>query len=421
VPKTPAAAGRLPVVDLDGPPSQGSDSGGWSPDDSLDDLLANCPDLAGDLAWAGEAWLEDPERPDAEPTVREVLKAGFWDRTRETGAGFAAGGVNDTMPPGAVLAGRAEGAWAGGLGRLSDDELVGVLRAARRLASWAGALELAAAGDLWRRRTAEEDAGDVGSANHADDEIAAALTLTARAGGRVLGLALALARLPLTSAALAAGDIDLPRAAVIADEVTGLGDAHAAVVDRAVAGAAPGQTTGQLRAAARRAVLAADPDAAQRRKDEALAEARVERWDEHAGTAALAGRDLPPAEVLAADHHLTALAEELQAAGAAGTLDNLRAHGRDEGRVPVPRHLAEVDQVPLDVVQTCDDLLLGVLIHLRLPVDRGRWSSWPNHGPARSCTVVSHRPGDRLSNSYSFQVDSPSNAPGRFSGSLTRP
>jgi hypothetical protein len=326
VPTTPAAAGRLPVVDLDGPPSQGSDSGGWSPDDSLDDLLANCPDLAGDLAWAGEAWLEDPERPDAEPTVREVLKAGFWDRTRETGAGFAAGGVNDTMPPGAVLAGRAEGAWADGLGRLSDDELVGVLRAARRLASWAGALELAAAGDLWRRRTAEEDAGDVGSASHADDEIAAALTLTSRAGGRVLGLALALARLPLTSAALAAGDIDLPRVAVIADEVTGLGDAHAAVVDRAVAGAAPGQTTGQLRAATRRAVLAADPGAAQRRKDEALAEARVERWDEHAGTAALAGRDLPPAEVLAADHHLTALAEELQAAGAAGTLDNLRAH-----------------------------------------------------------------------------------------------
>jgi hypothetical protein len=41
------------------------------------------------------------------------------------------------------------------------------------------------------------------------------------------------------------------------------------------------------------AVLAADPSAARRRKEAAQQDARVERWDEHAGTAALAGRDLP--------------------------------------------------------------------------------------------------------------------------------
>jgi hypothetical protein len=324
------------------------DTSGQAPDDSLEDLLAACPgladdawlaahdpdwaddagwarrpgDLAGDLA-ADDAWLDDGPGPP--PGPREVLKAGFWDRTRGDGAGFAAGGVLDTLPPGPALAGFARDAWADGLGRLSDDELVGLLRAARRLASWAAALELAAARDLWRRRTAEEDAGDTGAACHAEDEIAAALTLTGRAGGRVLDLAVALQRLPLTAAALAAGDIDLPRAAVIADEVTGLGGAHAAAVDRAVAAAAPGQTTGQLRAAARRAVLAAVPAAARRRKEEALHEARVERWDEQAGTGALAGRDLPPAEVLAADHYLTALASQLKGAGVPGTLDNLRA------------------------------------------------------------------------------------------------
>jgi hypothetical protein len=96
-------------------------------------------------------------------------------------------------------------------------------------------------------------------------------------------------------------------------------------VDRVIADAAPGQTTGQLRTAARRAVTAADAAAARKRKEEALREARVERWDESAGTAALAGRDLPPVSVLAADHNLTALATRLKDAGVAGTLDTLRA------------------------------------------------------------------------------------------------
>jgi hypothetical protein len=96
-------------------------------------------------------------------------------------------------------------------------------------------------------------------------------------------------------------------------------------VEQAVIGAATGQTTGQLRAATRRAVLSADPQAARKRKERALQDARVERWDEHGGTAALAGRDLPPATVLAADQNLSALARQLKRAGAPGTLDQLRA------------------------------------------------------------------------------------------------
>ncbi len=254
-----------------------------------------------------------------------MLKAGRWDRSRGDGGGFAAGGLADTLPPGPVLAGLAGDRWEAGLGRLSDDELIGILRAGRRLASWAAAMELAATSDLWRRRTAEEDAGDTGAAFHADAEVAAALTLTRRAADNLLALAAALDRLPLTRAALRAADIDLPRATVIADEVTGLTDAHAAAVEAAVIGAARAQTTGQLRVAVRRAVLAADPNAARERKEEALREARVERWTEPVGTAALAGRDLPPAEVLAADANLTALAKQLKAAGVEGTLDMLRA------------------------------------------------------------------------------------------------
>ena len=84
-------------------------------------------------------------------------------------------------------------------------------------------------------------------------------------------------------------------------------------------------TPGQLRAATARAVLKADPEAARRRREEAAKDARVTRWLEDAGTAALSGRDLPPAEVLAADQRITDRARELRAAGQAGSMDELRA------------------------------------------------------------------------------------------------
>jgi len=289
----------------------------WSgPPDGADAWLA---DLPAELLFEYLAATEDQP-------CREAIVAGRLPRQPGDGCGFAAGGAANELPPGPVLAGLAGDAWAAGLGRLSDDELVGVLRAARRLASWSAALELAAVTDLAKRREAgAAGAGSCVPGEHIGDEIAAALTLTARAADVLLDLAIALRRLPATMTALAAGRIDRYRAAVIADELSGLGDEHAAAVEQQVLDDAPGQTTGQLRAATRRAVLACDPAAAQERKERASREARVERWDEHAGTAALAGRDLPPADVLAADHNLSALAGSLRGAGASGTMDQLRA------------------------------------------------------------------------------------------------
>ena len=289
----------------------------WSgPPDGADAWLA---DLPAELLFEYLAATEDQP-------CREAIVAGRLPRQPGGGCGFAAGGAADDLPPGPVLAGLADDAWAAGLSRLSDDELVGVLRAARRLASWSAALELAAVTDLATRREAEAvGAGSCVPGEHIGDEIAAALTLTARAADVLLDLAIALRRLPATMTALAAGRIDRYRAAVIADELSGLGDEHAAVVEQQVLDDAPGQTTGQLRAATRRAVLACDPAAAQERKERASRDARVERWDEHAGTAALAGRDLPPADVLAADHNLSALAGSLRGAGVSGTMDQLRA------------------------------------------------------------------------------------------------
>jgi len=282
----------------------------------------------GEWAWLNdlpEPLLEEYLQTIAEPPEPEVLPPWLRDRAGSDGRGFAAGGVGDELAPGPVLAALAGDVAAAGLGPCSDDELIGVLRAGRRLASWSAWLELSAAGELMDRRLAQEAGGHAHAAEHADAEIAAALTLTGRAAGRLLDQAMALARLPLTARALAAGAIDVPRAMVIADELSGLDDGHAAAVEQRLLTRAAGQTTSQLRAAARRAVLAADPAAARRRQEEAQRDARVERWAEHAGTAALAGRDLPPAGVLAADQHLCELARSLRDAGLAGTMDQLRA------------------------------------------------------------------------------------------------
>ncbi len=51
----------------------------------------------------------------------------------------------------------------------------------------------------------------------------------------------------------------------------------------------------------------------------------MERWAEDSGNAALAGRELPPAQVLAADQRVSAWARELKRAGLDGTMDQLRA------------------------------------------------------------------------------------------------
>jgi hypothetical protein len=240
--------------------------------------------------------------------------------------GFEQGGPADVLGPGLLLAALAEQAWEDGLGGLGDDELTGVMAAWQRLGARAAAGLLAAAGELASRREAEGNATrDWRPLQHAGDEVAAALTMTRQGAAAVLALAAGLGRLPQTGAALASGRIDERRAWVIADEVSGLDDDHAAAVEGVIIGKAARQTTGQLRPAVRRAVIAADPAAAKRRKEEALKDARVETSTEPSGTARMSGRDLPPADVLAADKYLSALAQAMKQAGTEGTMDQLRA------------------------------------------------------------------------------------------------
>ncbi|MBO0776156.1 MAG: hypothetical protein J2P34_07555, partial [Actinobacteria bacterium] len=282
----------------------------------------------------GYGWMSPlpPELQDAEldpataPGMPEAPHLGLMAPVSRCGAGFSAGGAAGKLEPGLVLAGLAAREWADGLDRVSDDALAGLACAWRRLASWAAAGEAAAVAELNRRRLAQVEAGaDPRLAEHVSDEIAVPLTLTMRGADVLLDFACRLDELPLTKAALAAGDIDRAKAWVITDELSGLDPAHAAAVEAAIITRAPSQTTAQLRRSARNAVLAVDPAAARTRREKAQQEARVEVWNERAGTAALAGRDLPPADVLAADKHITSLAHRLRAAGAEGNLDQLRA------------------------------------------------------------------------------------------------
>jgi hypothetical protein len=345
-----------------------------SPPDGPDAFLNGLP------AELREKYLVDPWTGDG-----EKMAAGFLHHAvGRPGVGFAAGGVLDRLEPGPVLAGfladaadasqagaspgaaggRPAGAsdagaadasagspasagslggapaggpdgapadtagagGGGGLAGLGESELVGVLCAARRMASWAAAQEVEAVITLARRRAVQaRERKNPHLLEHVSDELAAALTLTGRGGRRLEDLAGSLARLDATRAALAAGLIDWPRAALIADELAVLSDADARRVEAKVLPAAPGLTTSQLRSALRRAILAVDPAAATRRRKAARQDARVELWDEPSGNSALAARELPPAEAIAADARLTAQARWLQARGTPGTLQQLRA------------------------------------------------------------------------------------------------
>ena len=71
--------------------------------------------------------------------------------------------------------------------------------------------------------------------------------------------------------------------------------------------------------------MEAAPEKARERRETAAKFARVERWAEDSGNAALMGRELPPDEVLAADERITAWARELKSAGLEGGTDELRA------------------------------------------------------------------------------------------------
>ncbi len=157
-------------------------------------------------------------------------------------------------------------------------------------------------------------------------ELAAVLGESRAAAGDIVSLAQELEiNLPGTKAAFRSGILGRRKAMIIA-EATALLDpqearaAETKVLDRAGTLTPPG-----LRAAIARAVMEVAPGKAKKRREHAAERTRVERWAEASGNAGLAGRELPPAQVLAADQRVTAWARELRKAGLDGGMDALRA------------------------------------------------------------------------------------------------
>src|SRR5579863_4975567 len=158
------------------------------------------------------------------------------------------------------------------------------------------------------------------------DELAPALA-SSRGGAEVLlDLAWALeVQLPGTRAAFRSGVLNRGKAEIIAQATALLNPEQARAAEALVLDRAGRLTPGGLRAAIARAVMQVAPDAARKRREDAAKDARVERWAEDSGNAALVGRELPPAEVLAADQRITWWAKQLKKAGLDGTMDELRA------------------------------------------------------------------------------------------------
>ena len=247
---------------------------------------------------------------------------------------FASGMALDTMPGGLVLMSFADDAageddtYPGA----SDDELVGAICAWDRVQSHAAARKHAAAAELIRRRPAP-GCGLEGPARmpaaweeFVPDELAPALAQSAWAAADILGLAWDLAvKLPGTAAAFRAGIVQENKVRIIAAATQLLDPGEARAAEALVLDRAGTLTPGGLRAAIARAVMEVAPDKARKRREEAARDARVERWTEDSGNAALVGRELPPAEVLAADQRVTWWAKQLRKAGLDGSMDELRA------------------------------------------------------------------------------------------------
>jgi hypothetical protein len=227
-PATPPADGARPAGSA-GPPACHAPAMASAGDDYLDPdavLAGFDPDLQGlDPAVledrAEPAWLtSDYPGPDQDDDDDAEWLAAL---AIDAGAGFAERGPLDALGPGGALAGCAGHAIDTGLATLSDDALVGLLRASRRLAAWQNGVELAAVAELDRRRL--RDSGRPGWSKVSDTiaaELAAALTLTGRTADTLLCLARDLTRLPAVLRALLEGRIDRARAAVFAAELAAL-------------------------------------------------------------------------------------------------------------------------------------------------------------------------------------------------------
>ena len=337
------------------PPVGACDAAPPRPDDDWDgdaEMAAYIADLDAGRARIPEEWeIEGPAATIGLGDAADVDLVELAAMVGPDGLGgevFAQDRSADVMRPGPVLAALTEQA-AGGLDRLTDNQVLGAMSAARRLAARAAWLELTAVAEFTRRREAQyEDAKARGvprgcrDGEFPDAELGMELVTSQNAARDQMDLAGDLeTRLPRTRAALAAGVIDADRARLIWRPTRHLTDADAARADEILAVLAPGLRYDQL---ARKAVAVAmklDPGAFTRGKEQARADRqRVQAGREESGNAFLSGRELAIEDALASKAHIDALAVALRRGGLPGTLQRLRVlafNDLTQGRDPLDR------------------------------------------------------------------------------------
>src|SRR5580704_6244649 len=247
-------------------------------------------------------------------------------------AGQVAALAVEHMDPGPAMAGWLDVAGAEA-DSLNEYGLTGVVAAGQKLASWAQAAELAAVAQVASRVAAADKnigVGDDGRparvCRDATGQVSLALTMSDCAAAAWADLAVTLSwRLSATGQALAAGKINLYRARRIAEATSELSEAKAREVEAKILPCAGQLTPAKLRERLRRAVIAADPAAAERRSADAERDARVSLYPDDDGTATLTGTGLPAALAAAAMARITAMARARKAAGLGGGLDLHRA------------------------------------------------------------------------------------------------
>ena len=325
------------------------------PEDDWDgdaEMAAYIADLDAGRARIPEEWeIEGPAATIGLGDAADVDLAELAAMVGPDGLGgevFARDRSADVMRPGPVLSALTEQA-TGDLGRLTDNQVLGAMSAAGRLAARAQYLRLRAVAEFTRRREAQfEDATARGvprgcrDGEFPDAELGMELVTSQNAARDQMDLATDLeTRLPRTWAALGAGLIDADRARLIWRPTRCLSDADAAYADELLAGLAPGLRYDQLAHKATAVAMKLDPEAFKRGKDQQRRDRqRVTAGREESGNAFLAGRELAIEDALASKAHIDALAVALRRGGLPGTLQQLRVlafNDLTQGRDPRDR------------------------------------------------------------------------------------
>jgi hypothetical protein len=278
------------------------------------------------------------------------------------GPQFGQDAAADVLRPNPVLAALTEQACSDP-SRLTDNQLIGALRAARRLKNRDHYVETRMIAEFARRREEEfETAKARGvrvrclAGEFPGVELASELLISGLEAGRLIDSATDLTtRLPRTLQGMSAGLIDAERGAIIAAHTGSLSAEDAARADEILAAAAPEVRAETLARRAAALEMKLDPEAAKTRKEKTKRVAqRVQVQLERSGNASVAGRELDIADALASKANIHATALRLRRAGLEGSLDHVRAavfNDLLQSRNPFDR-LAPVPEAP-----AADDVL----------------------------------------------------------------